>query len=311
MSRITVLDGGFATQLSTHVDQPVDGTPLWSASFLASHPQACIQTHLDFLNAGSEAICTNTYQAYVGGFMKYLGLSEQQSIDLIRSAVDLARQACNQFMTENPGVEKPLVVGSIGPYAGALNDGSEYTGSYIETVSKQDLIKWHRPRFQTLVEAGVDLLALETIPALEEAEALIELLKEFPSQKAWLSFSCKDELHTSHGETFQDAVRSCWVQTTSQLVAVGANCLNPKFVSPLMNGINTNNSDIIPLVVYPNSGEIYDVKLGWLEGQECRPVEEYVHEWLDLGVRYIGGCCRTYPKHIMKIKAEVNKWKKK
>jgi homocysteine S-methyltransferase len=42
-----------------------------------------------------------------------------------------------------------------------------------------------------LVEAGVDLLALETIPAQKEAEILVELLKEFPKQKAWLSFSCK------------------------------------------------------------------------------------------------------------------------
>lgn len=42
-----------------------------------------------------------------------------------------------------------------------------------------------------LVEEGVDLLAIETIPALGEAEILMELIKEFPSQKAWLSFQCK------------------------------------------------------------------------------------------------------------------------
>jgi homocysteine S-methyltransferase len=44
---------------------------------------------------------------------------------------------------------------------------------------------------QALVEADVDLLALETIPAQNEAETLVELLREFPKQKAWLSFSCK------------------------------------------------------------------------------------------------------------------------
>lgn len=50
---------------------------------------------------------------------------------------------------------------------------------------------WHRPRIQALVEAGVDLLALETIPCQEEAEMLCDLLREFPEMKAWLVFNCK------------------------------------------------------------------------------------------------------------------------
>lgn len=51
--------------------------------------------------------------------------------------------------------------------------------------------EWHRPRITALIDAGVDLLALETIPCQEEAEMLVELIKEFPHIKAWLSFSCK------------------------------------------------------------------------------------------------------------------------
>lgn len=51
--------------------------------------------------------------------------------------------------------------------------------------------EWHLPRIQALVNAGVDLLALETIPCQEEAEMLCELLREFPNVKAWLAFSCK------------------------------------------------------------------------------------------------------------------------
>lgn len=46
---IVVLDGGFATQLSCHVNQPIDGDVLWSARFLATDPKAVIDTHLDFL----------------------------------------------------------------------------------------------------------------------------------------------------------------------------------------------------------------------------------------------------------------------
>lgn len=46
---IFVVDGGFATQLCTHVNEPIDGTPLWSAGFLCTNPNAVIETHLDFL----------------------------------------------------------------------------------------------------------------------------------------------------------------------------------------------------------------------------------------------------------------------
>lgn len=51
---------------------------------------------------------------------------------------------------------------------------------------------YHRSKISALVEGGVDLLALETIPCRAEAEVLVNLLKrEFPNVKAWLSFSCK------------------------------------------------------------------------------------------------------------------------
>ena len=50
---------------------------------------------------------------------------------------------------------------------------------------------WHRPRIEVLLRSGVDLVAMETMPAQKEAEALCTLLEEFPGAKAWISFSCK------------------------------------------------------------------------------------------------------------------------
>lgn len=52
--------------------------------------------------------------------------------------------------------------------------------------------EWHKPRINALIEAGVDLLALETIPSVVEAEMLINLIKtEYPDTKAWLSFTVR------------------------------------------------------------------------------------------------------------------------
>ncbi|XP_069698295.1 homocysteine S-methyltransferase-like isoform X1 [Periplaneta americana] len=312
-SDIVVLDGGFATQLCRHVSDPVDGTPLWSASFLYTNPDAVIKTHLDFLRAGAEVLMTNTYQASIEGFVNHLGLNEEDSYKLIKNAVHLAKTARSQYAKEVGAIaDKILIAGAIGPYGSALHDCSEYTGSYVSHVSKKEMADWHRPRMQALIEAGVDLLAFETIPAQSEAEALVELLKEFPQQKAWLVFSCKDNFHTCHGEKFQDAAKKCWEINSSQLIAVGVNCLSPKYVSSLLKGINKDKTDNpIPLIVYPNSGESYDLERGWFDRDKCCPVEDYVQEWLNLGVTYIGGCCRTYADDITRIKKEVNKWTSK
>ncbi|XP_047108724.1 homocysteine S-methyltransferase YbgG-like [Schistocerca piceifrons] len=309
--RVKVVDGGFATQLSQHVDEPVDGNPLWSARFLATHPEAIVQTHLDFLRAGANIIITNTYQASVDGFMKYLGLSENESIELIEKAVKLAKKAVDTFMSEQNGLaERPLIAGSVGPYGASLHDYSEYSGDYADRVTRRQLAEWHRPRMAALLRAGADLLAVETIPAQAEAEAVADLLRDFPAARAWIAFSCKDGERISHGERFCEAARSCWERNPRQLLAVGVNCLKPRFVAPLVASLNDGRDACpIPVVAYPNSGENFDTQLGaWVDGDNCKPVETYVRDWLSLGVRYVGGCCRTTDQDVSRIRAEVKKW---
>lgn len=163
-NRVVVLDGGFSTQLAFHVGSNIDGDPLWSARFNAEDPKAVIQTHLDFLENGAEIILTNTYQASVEGFTEYLKMDYKQSIDLIKSSVKLAHIARDQFLKNKMSQQVPLIFASIGPYGAHLHDGSEYTGSYSANVSPADIKKWHKVRIDSSVEAGVDGLAIETIP---------------------------------------------------------------------------------------------------------------------------------------------------
>lgn len=80
----------------------------------------------------------------------------------------------------------------MGSYGASLHDGSEYTGSYIQTTTVETMNAYHRPKISALIEGGVDLLGIETIPCKSEAEVLLNLLKnEYPNVKAWLSFTCK------------------------------------------------------------------------------------------------------------------------
>lgn len=88
-------------------------------------------------------------------------------------------------------------MGSVGPYGASLCDGSEYNGNYLDSIESKKLFDWHKPRIQALIEAGVDILLFETIPSLGEATVLLDILTEFPEQKACLSFSCK-VIYLSH-----------------------------------------------------------------------------------------------------------------
>lgn len=316
---VCILDGGFSTQLATHVDEPIDGHPLWSAKFLATNPDAVLATHLDFLRAGSQIIQTNTYQASVSGFVQHLGVSEAKGYQLIGEAVRLAKRAVEIYKGEIAGKPansvpnpNPLIAGSCGPYGAALHDASEYTGAYCNSVTPQLFKEWHSPRFQALIDAGVDLLALETIPCEMEALALMELLKNYPNTKAWVAFSCsrEDGCSIANGSDFRSAVMRCWARANpGQILAIGVNCLAPQFVTPLITGINKPNEEVtVPLVVYPNSGEVYSVEEGWRDKGEAHRLEDFIQQWLDLGVRFVGGCCRTTAKDIVKIRTEVDKW---
>lgn len=314
MSEIKVLDGGFSTQLSTHVGEKIDGDPLWTARFLVTEPRAVFATHLEFLRAGADIIETNTYQATIDGFVKYLGVTEEESLKIIRRAVDYAKDAVDAYSKEirdnaNVRNRKPLIAGSCGPYGACLHDGSEYTGSYCAHVSREFLIDWHRPRVRALLEKGVDLLAMETIPCVREAEAVVELLKEFPDTRAWLSFSCRDDGKSlADGSDFQEIAVKCYRNALpGQILAIGVNCIAPQFVASLLRGINKDKSnDLIPLIVYPNSGEKYVVTEGWRKEREAPSLHEFIDEWLDLGVRYIGGCCRTCVTDVERIRSKVD-----
>lgn len=246
------------------------------------------------------------------GYGQYLNLDRDQSLELMKSTVHLAHLARDRWLSENANAKVPMIAASIGPYGAHLHDGSEYTGCYADYVSKETLKKWHRVRIEAVVEAGVDCLAIETIPATLEMEAVIELLQEeYPDMKYWLSFQCKDDKELAHGENFAEACLYLWhnkIFNRKNLLAMGVNCLHPKNVTALFQALNGNRSEEerIPLIVYPNSGEVYDVVTGWAGKEDCVPLENYVPEWVDLGAKFIGGCCRTYARDIKRIKAKVD-----
>lgn len=143
-----------------------------------------------------------------------------------------------------------------------------------------------------------------------EALAMIDLLcDKYRDTKFWISFQCKDESSLANGENFATAALNVYEKVKARgclhnLIAIGVNCVNPRFVSPLFTSVNGNrkDEDRVPLVVYPNNGEIYDAQAGWSGSNKCVTLEEYIPEWIELGVVVLGGCCRIYAKDIQRIR---------
>lgn len=274
-----VLDGGLATLLEARGHDL--SSDLWSARLLTDAPEAIVEAHAEFFRAGAQVATTASYQASFDGFAA-LGLDRQQSADLMRLSVELARRARDENRPDG------WVAASVGPYGASLADGSEYRGDYDLDVA--GLRAFHRPRLDVLAGAGADVLALETIPCLAEVEALCAEL-DGTGLTAWLSLTADGD-RTRAGESLGEA----WAMAAdvAEIVAVGVNCCLPDDVGTALTGPDA------PLVAYPNSGQGWDAVARAWTGESAFDAGA-VEGWLAAGVRLVGGCCRVGPDDITEV----------
>jgi homocysteine S-methyltransferase len=294
---LQVIDGGLATELSR---QGLDlSDDLWSARVLLDAPAAIERVHAEYYRAGADIAITASYQASYEGFAAR-GLDANATTALLQRSVELAQSARRTVLREQPGMTRALfVAASVGPYGAVLHDGSEYRGDY--GLGESALVDFHRARFHALADTDADLLACETIPSRTEAAALVRLLAERADAKAWITFSCRDGRHTAAGDAIAECAR--WLDGVPQVVAVGVNCVAPEWVESLIGEVRAGTDK--PVVVYANSGETWDAEARCWRGSADR-FTTYVSRWLDAGAQWIGGCCRTTPEDILRVRAEVD-----
>ena len=272
---------------------------LWSARALAMAPDVVREVHSDYLDAGARVITTNTYQATLPALVRS-GEDAAGARRVIAAGARLAKEAARQFSKEHP--EEPvLVAGGLGPYGAYLADGSEYTGAYgIDIFEDPGFQEVHLPRIEVLAGEGIDLFALETLPRLDEAQALASMVKGLaPQAECWVSFQVRpDGVRLADGTPLVEA--AAWAAGEEAVVAVGVNCVAPDVVGralPVLREVTAK-----PLVAYPNSGDIYDPGTKtWKAGDEGGGFTALAPSWIAAGVRLIGGCCRTRPAQIREI----------
>jgi homocysteine S-methyltransferase len=292
-----ILDGGLASELEQR--GCVLDSPLWSAQVLRTDPDAIKAVHRSYLEAGADCIIASSYQlSFAGG--NQVGLTDREVEDLLDRAIRIACEARDEFWTssQQENIINPIVAASIGPYGAYLADGSEYTGDYRADAGA--LYSFHARRFEWLSKSEADLLACETIPSLEEAKVLINLIAAH-NKPAYLSFSCKDQHHINDNTPIRSLVDL--VQGVDQIVAVGINCTAPEHVAGLIHEL----TDLaVPILVYPNSGETYDGHDRTWHGASSRiDFGQCAIDWNHKGANLIGGCCRTGPAEIAAIRKSL------
>jgi homocysteine S-methyltransferase len=277
-----ISDGGLATELEARGHDLSDA--LWSARLLVDAPQEIAAVHMAFFRAGAMIATTASYQASFAGFAAS-GISRDDTVRLLRRSVELAKTARDEV-----GLAGRRVAASVGPYGAALADGSEYRGRYGLSVAQ--LEDWHRPRLEVLAAAGADVLALETIPDVDEAEALVNLVRSV-GVPAWLSYTI-DGTRTRAGQPLADAFAVA--AGVDEIVAVGVNCCAPDDVLPAIAVADIGK----PIIVYPNSGERWDgQRRAWIG--PSRYSAHRASQWVAAGARIVGGCCRVRPADIAEL----------
>lgn len=298
---VLIVDGGLASELEARGCRLDD--ELWSARLLVDQPELIRQVHLDYLRAGADCIISASYQATLEGFRRR-GLEPDQAARRIAGSIALCRQARAQFWRREAnrrGRLRPLVAASIGPYGASLADGSEFRGDY--DLDESGLWAFHERRWRILAAGGADLLACETIPSHAEARVLRRLLDSTVGVLAWFSFSCRDGRHLADGSELARVAAE--LDDCPAVAAVGVNCTAPRHISSLIRRLRRATSK--PIIVYPNSGERWnDRRRRWEPSQEdSPPLADAAEEWFGLGARLVGGCCRTGPGDIERLRRKL------
>jgi methionine synthase / methylenetetrahydrofolate reductase(NADPH) len=246
-----------------------------------SKPHIIRNIHAQYIEAGADIIQTNTYGANTIKLARY-GL-EKHVKEFNEAAVKLAKQAA-----ENKNV---FVVGTIGGVRGLK--GTAYALEEIVAALKEQAA--------ILIGEGVDGLLLETFYDLEELKAVIEAIRPLTTLPIIAQVSMQDAGILQGGISFNDALKQLAVCGAD---VVGANCnLGPHHT--IRSFEQASIIDGVYLSAYPNAS-LLDVSEGnFVYESEIDYYARSAERLVQQGVRLIGGCCGTTPKHIEAVKQRI------
>ena len=280
-----LLDGALGTELQR---RGVDTTlPLWSAGALITHPDEIRKIHLDYINAGSDIITTNTFRTNYRAIKK-AGIS-QTARELTLLACKLATEA-----KISTGKVDTIIAGCIAPL--------EECYSPELVPSNKELYEEHLLLIKDLSDGSVDFILAETMNTVREAYHVAKAAKDNGLEVA-VSFVCNREGRLLSGETLEEAIT---VISEFEPVFIGTNCATPGVIKKSAELIS--KTPHIPACVYANGIGRPGNPYGWEFGNIGTESDEYlkhVKDWISAGAKIIGGCCGTTPEYIAYIRKEL------
>jgi len=278
--RVLVLDGAMGTMLQERGLKAGQSPEELNLTM----PEVVREVHRAYLLSGAEIIVTNTF----GGNrekLSHYGL-EAQLGEINRAAVKLAREAAGK---------NAYVAASMGP-----------TGRFVEPVGDipfDRMAAIYREQARVLIEAGTDLITLETFLDIKEIRAAIIAIREISADIPIIAMLTFDDKGRGVLGTPPESAAITLEAVGADIV--GANCgLGVDGIYEILRAMRKVTS--LPLISQANAG-LPILK----EGKTIFPAtpEEmvaYHDRLLDLDVRVIGGCCGTTPAHIRAMRDSLN-----
>lgn len=278
--RCVVLDGGVGTEINHAVGAPTElDERLWATRALLDAPDAVLDVHRVYIEAGCDVISTNTWGL--------TGWREHHGIDGPVNWLDLARRAIRIARTATEETNRHVAV------AFSLNGG-------IEGADGPESVRLLQRLFAE--EPGPDLILLETLSVVRPE--LIEVVEELVAAglPVWLSFRrCRHGLCGVFGEHWGGPEGDAFGRAARRFEEIGVaallvNCVPPDHVEGMVSFLRDFTD--LPLGVYPNLGYFSDT--GWRFDPGVDEVEyaRLAREWRQEGAQIIGGCCGVRPQHI-------------
>ena len=309
--KILVLDGAMGTMIQKYKLEEEDyrgerfknyGHPLKGNNDLLSitQPHIIKKIHEEFLEAGADIIETNTFNS------NSISMEDYKMSDLIddlnKSSVKIAREACSKYSTE----QKPrYVAGSIGPTNKTASLSPDVNDPGKRSVTFEDLRKSYYEQAKSLIEAGVDVLLVETVFDTLNAKAALFAIEEVQEDlKTEVPVMVSGTITDASGRTLSGQTpEAFWTSLShANLFSIGFNCaLGAKDMEPHLESIYKMTDT--PISCHPNAG--LPNEFGEYDDTP-ENMSEVIGEWAERGmVRIVGGCCGTTPAHIKKISERV------
>ena len=315
--RILILDGAMGTMIQRHKFEEED----YRGERFAAHeinlknnndllnlvrPDVIEEIHSAYLDAGADIIETNTFNCNAID-MAHFGLTDLVT-ELNRAGVQVARNAVDKAIAKDGKLR--FVAGALGPMTKGLSTTVDINDASKRGVTWEQVRAAYAEQAKALLEAGADLLLVETgFDTLNMKAAFFAIEEVFEQRGQSVPLMASGTIVDQSGRTMTgQTIEAFWASLSNiPLLSVGLNCaLGPKEMRPYVEELTS----IAPLYfsVYPNAGLPDPLsETGFPETPET--MAPYLKEWAQNGwLNIVGGCCGTTPAHIKAIKEAVQNY---